>query len=283
MQRLSAMAILLAIGLIGLLPRAASAQLGYWQQDLSPEEFKRLVDEWETDRDAFTPSTRTVLPRQTLVEWSYSYIDNRHGFDTHSLPETLVRFGITPRLELRLGWNYEVGGGGNVVSANEGSEGLDGLTLARESRMLYGLKYELSRQRGWVPHSSLIAEAFTPTSGEVTSTQPAATYVFGWELPKSWRLDAAMRYSTGNVLGDSFNHWGPSVVLRMPLNERWQLHAEYFGVFTQGEEMRASRAFFSPGGHVMLTPNLELGLRMGWGISADAANYFTNVGFGWRF
>ena len=44
-----------------------------------------------------------------------------------------------------------------------------------------------------------------------------------------------------------------------------------------------SRAFFSPGTHYLLTPNLELGVRIGWGITDDAPRFFSNVGIGWRF
>jgi hypothetical protein len=41
--------------------------------------------------------------------------------------------------------------------------------------------------------------------------------------------------------------------------------------------------FVSPGCHYNFTPNLELGLRLGWGLTEEAANFFVNTGFGWRF
>jgi hypothetical protein len=92
-----------------------------------------------------------------------------------------------------------------------------------------------------------------------------------------------MRYGTEHGEADVFNQWAPSVVLRVPVTERWNVHAEYFGIYTEGSERDASRAFFSPGTHYLLTPNLELGLRLGWGITEDAPNFFSNVGVGWRF
>lgn len=240
--------------------------------------------DFETDRDAFTPSTLTADPGVWIVEASYSFIDNRHTFDTNSFPELLARWGISKRLELRIGWNYEVGGGGNVVSADEGGEGLeDATSLEHEARMLYGIKADLTDQQGWIPRSCVILEGFTPTTGEGTATQVVATVAAGWELIEKMRLDGGLRFATGDVLRDDFNRWGPSVVLRIPLNERFQVHCEYFGVYTQGMARETSRTFFSPGGHYMLTPKLELGLRMGWGLSPDAANYFVNAGFGWRW
>jgi len=246
--------------------------------DLSPD-----MPEFETDRDAFTPATRPVMQGMSVLESSYSYIDNSGSADTHSFPELLWRYGALPGIELRLGWNYEIGGGGNVISNNEGAEGLFEPGINRESRFLYGLKTKITDQSGWIPRSALIVEAFTPTSGEAKATQLATTYTYGWELPNQWRLDSAMRFATGREDGAMTQRWAPSVVLRVPLDERWQVHAEYFGNFSQGGDMTAARAFFSPGGHFMLTPNVELGLRVGWGITQQAAPFFANVGFGVRY
>ncbi len=239
--------------------------------------------EMETDRESFTPSTTTTGKNLWIVEWSYSYIDNRDAPDTNSWPELLVRYGISERIELRLGWNYEVGGGGNVVSAMESSEGLDSGELSSESRIMYGFKAAVTDQQSWVPRSCAILEGFTPTSGEQPASQPAATYAFGWQFANAWRFDTAIRYATGTEIGDTFNKWAPSTVLRVPLDPKLQVHLGYFGVFTEGREIERSRAFISPGMHYNFTENLELGLRIGWGITPDAANFFVNTGFGWRF
>lgn len=239
--------------------------------------------ELETDRDAFTPATSTAGDRLTILESSYSFIDNREVADTHSFPEFLLRRGISDWFELRLGWNYEVGGTGDVVAGGDVTEGPDEGGLERESQISYGFKTAISEQDGWVPRSALILQGFTPTSGPAPQSDVVMTYSFGWELVKRWRLDTAMRYGTEHGPQDAFNQWAPSVVLRMPLTERWNVHAEYFGIFTDGAERDVSRAYFSPGTHYLVTPNLELGVRLGWGITEDAPNFFSNVGIGWRF
>ena len=71
--------------------------------------------------------------------------------------------------------------------------------------------------------------------------------------------------------------------LRVPLSERFQVHAEYFGLMSQKRSSDFSNHFFSPGMHYLITPNLEVGLRLGWGLNQQTAPFFTNVGFGWRF
>ena len=239
--------------------------------------------ELETDRDAFTPATRTATEKAWIIESSYSYIDNRHDADINSLPETLVRYGLTRRIELRVGWNWEAGGAGNVVTAEESSEGLVGEGVSYESHMLYGVKLDVSQQEGLIPRSCAILEGFTPTSGSEPASQPVITYAGGWEFTNRWRLDAALRYAMGNERNIQFNRWGPSVVLRIPVTERWHMHAEYFGVFSDGWLQDTSRGFISPGAHYNFTPNFELGVRVGWGVTPDAANFFANTGFGWRF
>jgi len=288
----------------GLFPRAARARAvirssfrsllwagllamsGAWPAHGQPESL-----EFGTDRDAFTPSTRTVDPGSGLSELSYVYIDNRTGLPTNNVPELLVRYGASEWLEWRFGVNYGVGSQGNVVTSVEAGEGpLDGSTLY-ESTLLYGFKADVSAQEGWLPESCLIMEGSTPTFGPHHGTVPVATGVAGWELPREltprtappWRLDTAIRYAyTEGNLG-WFNRWSPSVVLRMPLTGRFEVHAEWFGSFTDGLADNQHQPFFSPGFHVVLTERLEIGLRVGWGLTDEAAPFFADAGVAWRW
>jgi hypothetical protein len=74
-------------------------------------------DAIETDRDSFTPATTTAGRGRLIVESAYTFQDNRGVKETHSFPELLGRYGLTDRVELRLGWNYEVGGAGSDARA----------------------------------------------------------------------------------------------------------------------------------------------------------------------
>lgn len=243
------------------------------------QEFQEL----DTDRDAFTPATRPVAVGRVVVEVSYALIDNRGMPATNSFPELLVRLGAREWFEWRFGVNYESGSGGSVVTAVETGEGVEGDELASESNILYGFKALVSEQSGWVPRSSTIVEAFTPLSGDVWGTEPAITHVFGWELVSAWRFDAAIRYVLADSAEGLFNKWMPSAVLRMPVTERWEVHAEWFGSWSAGLDDEKVRPFVGPGTHFMITSNLEIGCRMGWGLTEDAAAYFVDSGLGWRF
>ncbi len=243
-----------------------------------------------TDRDAFTPNVETVGAGRWLVEYSYVYIDNVTGSPTNNYPELLIRRGLGERFELRFGVNYGVGSQGNVVTNVEAGEGEAHGPKLHESNLLYGLKTDLTRQRGWLPQSCFIMEAFTPTSGDVFGTTPVATLVAGWELPfglpghaERWRLDGAIRYAYAETPVTWFDRWSPSAVLRMPVNDRWELHAEWFASYTQGLPEDTQRPFFSPGLHYDFAENAGIGLRVGWGLTDAAAPFFSDVGMGVRW
>lgn len=241
--------------------------------------------EWDlgTDRDAFTPCTHCVAAGTVLFEASHVYIDNLAGPPTNNYPEALFRIGASDWFEWRIGANYGVGSQGNIVTSVEIGEGtVDGSTLY-ESSLLYGFKANVTSQDGLRPESCLIMEGSTPAYGDVFGTVPVATAVAGWELSNGWRLDTAIRYAYAEGLSAWFSRWSPSAVLRVPLSERVEVHTEWFGSYSAGLADTNSQPFVSPGFHVMLTRNLEMGLRVGWGLAADGAPFFSDAGLGWRW
>lgn len=248
------------------------------------EEEEEEEEELETDRDSFTPATSTVKRGGLLLESAYSFIDNRDVAEAHSYPEMLLRYGWRENVELRLGWNYEIGGSGNPVSGNISDfEEEEVAKLEEEAKFLYGAKFFLMEQRGWTPQSSFILQGFTPTYGESNLTTMSATQVFGWRLRNGWNWDNSLRYGTSGFEGDHFNVWAPSTVLKIPLSERVKAHVEYFGAMTEGREHETTQHFFSQGAHYLLRRNFEVGMRVGWGLNEQSPNFFTNVGIGWLF
>lgn len=273
------------IALTWLVPTSfATAQQPIFSELAEREVETEERDEIETDRDSFTPATTTTKRGRWIVESAWSFLNNRRVPETHSLPELVARRGVNDWLEVRLGWNYEVGGAANDISTGGADPELPTeRELERESQLNYGLKALLTEQSGWLPGSALIVQGGTPTSGQEPATQFAATYVFGWELAEGWKWDTAMRYGYDSVAGDHFNAWLPSTVLKFPLGERWTGHAEYFGIFTDGFERDSTKHYFSPGVHYLVTNDLEVGVRVGWGLNEQTSHFFSNIGFGWRY
>jgi hypothetical protein len=237
-------------------------------------------DEIETDRDSFTFATSTVGTKKTVVEQSYSFIDNRVGPDSNSFPELLARRGLADWVELRVGWNYEAGGA-NTVSGNE--VGAEDLQPETEGRMLYGAKFLTSKQERWRPASSLIVQGYTPTAGPSNTTTMDIGEAVGWTFANGWTWNSSLRYGTGEEKGDHFSQWAPSTVLKIPVGERWNFHAEYFGIVSYGKQIPLNQHYGSFGGHILLNPNLELGVRFGFGLNEQTPRFFNNVGVAFRF
>jgi len=236
--------------------------------------------ELETDRDSFTFATTTAGAGLSILEASYSFIDNRSGPEAHSVPEVLLRHGVWERVELRLGFNYEGGGPGTVSGSEFGGEDV---IAEDESRVLYGTKVETSEQAGWMPQSACIVQGFTPTSGPTTASTMMVGEAFGWTFANGWTWNTSIRYGTGSEKLDAFNQWAPSTVLKIPVGDRWNVHAEYFGIFSSGKEEPVDLQLASMGGHVLVTEDFEIGLRVGWGINDSSPDCFSNVGVGVRY
>lgn len=280
-QRITGIVLFCLLGM----PSLASAQF-FPFGGISDDAFEEggEADEIETDRDSFTPATTVVGYHRTVVESAYSFVDNRGVPETHSFPEIVTRFGLTDNIELRVGWNYEVGGAANPISGNVSeSPDEEEVGLERESKILYGAKFYLNEQDDWLPESSIIVQGFTPTSGLANDSNFSTTFVSGWVYENGWTWDSALRFSTGSLDEDHFNIWAPSTVLKIPVGERYKAHVEYFGIFTEGRESDSVQHFFSPGIHYLLTPDLEIGVRVGWGLNDQSPNFFTNFGGGVRF
>ena len=74
----------------------------------------------------------------------------------------------------------------------------------------------------------------------------------------------------------------PSAI-EIPVGERWNVHAEYFAILSDGKEVPLDLQYASFGGHVLATENLELGARFGWGLNDTSPRFFANVGVGVRY
>lgn len=241
-------------------------------------------DHIETDRDSFTPATVTAGAGRLIVESGYSFIDNRSVPETHSFPELIARYGVNDWLEFRIGSNYEVGGASNSISGGGGGDDdFESAEIETEAKVIYGLKAALTEQDGWMPRSVAILQAATPTSGAETATHFVGTYAWGWELNENLLWDSAIRYGDGKAEDDTFDRWAPSTVLKCNFAEQWNAHIEYFGIFTDGRGDELNQSYVSPGIHYLVTPDFEVGVRVGWGLGGDAANFFSNVGVGIRY
>jgi hypothetical protein len=165
-----------------------------------------------------------------------------------------------------------------------GSEfGGEDIETEEESRILYGAKVETTDQEGWLPRSAAVVQGYTPVSGPSNRSTLVVGESWGWRFANGWEWTSAMRYGTGFEEHDAFNQWAPSSVVKVPVGERWNVHAEYFAIFSSQKEIPLNIQYASFGGHVLATEDLEIGLRVGWGLNDTSPTFFSNVGVGWRY
>lgn len=123
----------------------------------------------------------------------------------------------------------------------------------------------------------------TPTSGENDASGYILGFMAGWTLSNGGALNGAIRHvAPEEENGDHFVDWRPSVVLRIPLDARWTVHAEYFALFSDQREENLHAHYLSPGLRYLLTPDCELGSRFGVGLTDDLAAALVNVGMAVR-
>ena len=253
-----------------------------------PVEVNPFYHAIETDRASFTPAITTSPIGKMIVESGYSFIANRRLPSEHSFPELMLRYGLSERIELRFAWNDELGGGSSIVSPIQREEGLAGAArkpapISYQNGFLFGLKLRLIDQSEWIPANTFVIQGYVPTFGDTKKKQVDATYVIGWEFAPRWQLNAALRYATESELRDDWAIWSPSVVMKAPFAERWTALVEYFGVIPQGQSGGLPQHFAGPGLQFLITPNAQLNLRVGAGLSSVSPEFYSSVGFGVAF
>ncbi len=250
-----------------LLPLAAPAMA---------QEFEEEEDEIETDRDAFTRSPRLVGLGRFVFEGSYTFLDQDAEHEGHLFPDLLVRYGLCEGIELRGGWNYEVGKYHQLLHA--------GAPRAEEGIAIYGTKLRTTTACGWVPDSSLILSGYTPTSGESNDTDFSMEYVVGWRLPCEMELESQIRWFSLAEEHDHFTEWAPSIVLKKSvLCGHAKAHVEYFSLLSRDREEDYRQHYVGPGIHFLLNADTEIGVRVFWGMGDDSAEFISNVGMGYRY
>ena len=216
-----------------------------------------------------------------------AYTNIRIGRETtkQSFPESLFRYGLTDRLELRLGYNYET-----TPTFRDAIEGdiAGNFGINAQQQIYYGFKYQVSRQlkeKQWRPNSAFLFQFHTPIASEESHTQIRLGYALGWTLPNGWFVDTGFRYGTDRERGDNYTLWAPSSVLKIPFGrrKRWYTQFEYFGIVSEFRPRNFSKQFVDTGLHYFITPNWEIGATVSFGVNEQTRGTMINAGTGIQF
>ena len=226
--------------------------------------------EINTDRPAITDSSSVVPSGEILFENGFTETGNQgqEGFD---FPETLLRYGLTSKTELRFTppdyfQNFNTGAG-------YGS-GWGDLSL--------GVKQQLmSSSSGFT--ASLIFSLSFPTGARILSSHgydPSLLLPWSHPISKNWTA-AGMLSVAWPTQGTSRNVTGQaSFLLDRQNTSKWDTFIEYGGYYP---ERGGPQHILHVGGSYKLTPSQQLDFHFGFGLSAAAVGHFVGVGYSFQF
>jgi hypothetical protein len=221
-----------------------------------------------TDRPAVTDSS-TVVPRGYL-QFENGFTETgdqgQSGFD---FPETLVRFGLTSKTELRFtppdyfeNFNTPIGFG----------TGWGDLSA--------GVKQQLVTAPGGFDAALVVALSFPTGAKSISSHGYDPEFMLPWSQAISKNWTAAGMFSLlwptqdgkRNLTGQA------SFLLDRQFTSRWDAFIEYAGEFPK---RGGSQSLLHVGTSFKITPNQQLDFHVGFGLSSAAVTDF--IGFGYSF
>jgi hypothetical protein len=247
-----------------------------------------------TDRPTFTPANTTVPPGRLQFESGFTFNNepmSRARTTLYDLPELAMRYGICSRAEFRTFW------GGQTWTQTQSRPGGPWRLGGGLSDMEVGFKWQLltlDKERKWIPTTALITSIYAPTGGTSVlgshTVEPLVNLIYGWSLTDKLSFNGSTGYLNMRVtdLGpgrpaESFQRFHQSLVTFYSLNKRTTLFYEwYVWTFTNALDNRPLH-YMDGGVLYLLTPNMQLDLRAGFGLSGRPDDFFTGVGYSVRF
>ena len=269
-----------------------------------------VPDEWDfynlinTDRPDFTDATYSVGRGVTIIETGYTYrraLD--HESDTEqsrrSLPEALVRYGLTNEFEVRLKWN------GYVMSNLRDFDTGARTQLFGTDDLIASIKYEVWQQNGALPMLTFLTGSTLPSGTNGISSnqmQPFVNFVAGWGFRRWLYLKLStgvdwQKTSVSTLFGGGSEPVGPIVVfLRDNINvyhfsasllyqalPRVGGFVEFFGFAQTGGRDNRAVIFFDTGLYLYATNNVQFDVRYGVRLSDRVDELFAGAGYSLRF
>ncbi len=251
---------------VALLALSACAQPASFRQEIAP-----IV----TDRPDFTESAVTVPDRSVQVEMGGTYT-REEGVSSYSSGETLIRAGLTPRIELRLtAASYAV-----ERSASARSQGLEDA----------GVGFKLALHDGTegpkaVPTVGLIVGTSLPTGAASFRSRralPEAKLLAAWSLTDRLGFASNLNWARAEDAGSSHDEFSGSGSFAYAISDRVGAYAEYFA-FGGGSSEWQRREYVNGGLTFLVHPTLQLDARAGVRADAPSDGVFVGIGLSRRF
>jgi hypothetical protein len=237
----------------------------------------------EAERPQLADISPIVPRRRFQLEAGYTFLaDDSAGIRLreHVFPGLLARLSVTDNVEFRVGWPGIV-----WDSLTDRATGIE-TTDSGAADIDLGIKLDVLDQSGYRPQLSLITSLAFPTGSDDISAervQPLASIAYSWVLDDRWILGGTTGLGAMNERGDRFREIHQSIAVQRLITSRLGAYGEWFALFRAGSEDDRPQHYLDGGVTFLVTEDLELNWRTGFGINDRAQDFFTGVGFSVRF
>ena len=237
------------------------------------------IPELVTDRPDQANSPVTVLPRVLQVETGILYTEEYEGDErsrTLAVPQTLIRTGLSDRIELRLSFD------GYLSEDVEDNDGLGDSAI--------GFKINVLKESGILPEIGFLARLTLPTGENALSSEredPAFQFLFsntvteritiGYNLGMAWKT---VEDESGGGR-DTLSSFQYAVSVGFGITDHLGSFAESFGNVPMSAKGNPSHSF-DIGFTYKVQRNIQLDASYGIGISDDADDWFAGAGISLR-
>lgn len=238
-----------------------------------------------TDRPDQTESS-VVVPRgwvQLEVGWGFTrYDEGGVRLEVHEVPASLLRVGLSRKVELRIGWTGFVDAEARAGRFELSEDGVGDAEL--------GAKISLGEERGKRPEMALLVGTSVPVGDDAFTSDrfdPNLRLAFSHTLSERVGLGYNVGLGFGSELGgDGERHTLSTafytVALGFGLSDQWGAFVELFGDVPASASGDSSHSF--DGGFTYLVrDNLQLDLAGGVGLSDAADDWFVGLGLSVRW
>jgi hypothetical protein len=222
-----------------------------------------------TDRPAVTDSS-TVVPRYDLLFENGFTETGNYGRRSVDFPETLARFGLTSRTELRFtAPDY-------FQNFNEGEgpgSGWGDLSL--------GVKQQLTTTWKQFDASLVVALSFPTGANSLSSHGYDPQFLLPWShaISKNWTAAGMIGLLWPTQSGRRNLTGQPSFLLDRQNTTRWDTFIEYAGDFAQ---RGGPQHLLHLGMAFKTTSNQQLDFHIGFGLSSAAVDHFVGLGYSFQ-
>ena len=241
-----------------------------------------------SDRPGQTTSPGIVPQCHPQLELGWTHTENKDESDTRiksdQFPNTLIRLGVIPNGEVRLGYNgYTWQSDRPKNDASSTSSGSGDANV--------GIKYRFLEASGWLPESAFLAQLSLPVGADsFTSHRADPSFLFAFSHPltdflsfsynlgASWATYRDSQTDRDHILS-TFNY---TASLGFSLTEQLGAFIEAYGSIAMNPSNSPANSI-DGGFTYLILENFQVDISGGKGISEAAPDWYVGAGFTYRY